>query len=176
MDAVKYQLIQSAGGEEEVINWSTDVRLKWSDFKAPQPIYSGSAVAVSSCGFGYEGIISGKEVLINVFVRFYKNESWHDEGLDYPDVLAHEQLHFDICELFGRMLYKEVVDLRSKGRLTEKNLEIAYNNLVQQYDEFQDRYDRETEHSTVVAKQREWNTKIRQELNRFAEYSNYSEY
>lgn len=161
---------------QKSIDWSPDVRLKWSDFKAASKPTRGFAVAASTCGFGYDGLISDDKILINVYVRFYKKESWHDQRYNLPDVLEHEQLHFDICELFGRLLYREVVNLRRKGELTERNLEITYDQLIGQYDKFQDRYDEETDHSTVASKQREWNTKIRVELNRLANYSDYKEF
>lgn len=164
------------GSNKETIDWSPDIKLKWSDFKASKKPMRGFAVAASTCGFGYEGMISKYKVSIKVYVRFYRNESWHNEQFDYPDVLAHEQLHFDICELFGRLLYKEVVRLRSRGQLTENSLEIVYDDLIEQYDQFQDRYDKETDHSTIASKQQEWNTKIRLELQRLSDYAYYDEF
>ena len=164
------------GSKKAIIDWSPEVQLKWSDFKANKKPMRGFAVAASTCGFGYEGLISNDNISIKVYVRFYLNESWHDKQFDYPDVLAHEQLHFDICELFGRLLYKEVVRLRSRGQLTENSLEIVYDDLIEQYDMFQDRYDEETDHSTIASKQREWNTKIRLELQRLSDYADYDEF
>ena len=109
------------------IEWSPDVRLKWSDFQATRQPTRGFAVAASTCGFGYEGLVYNNDIQINVYVRFYKNESWHDQKYDLFDVLAYEQLHFDICELFGWMLYWEVVNLCKQGKLSEKNFEVVFN-------------------------------------------------
>jgi hypothetical protein len=165
-----------SSGDDSVIEWSPEVRLKWSDFRGDRKPGRDFAVASSTCGFGYDGVMAGNEARINVFVRFYRYESWHDQKYELPDVLAHEQLHFDICELFGRLLYREVVRLRSEGKLTEGNLEKVYNRLIQEYGEFQDRYDKETDHSTIASKQREWNSKIRRELDRLQPYANYVEF
>jgi hypothetical protein len=165
-----------SSGDDSIIEWSPEVKLKWSDFRGDKKPGRDFAVASSTCGFGYDGIMAGNVTRINVFVRFYRYESWHDKNYDLPDVLAHEQLHFDICELFGRLLYREVTRLRSEGKLTENNLEEVYNRLIREYGEFQDRYDKETDHSTIASKQREWNSKIRRELERLQPYADYVEF
>lgn len=158
-----------------VINWHEDTRLNWSDFRALRKPGKGFAVASSACGFGYEGMIRGDEVLVNVYVRFYCDESWRHQGYMLPEVLQHEQLHFDICELYGRIFYKHVLFLRESGSLNERTLKKTLNNLIAEYDRMQDRYDRETGHSTNLLKQKEWNEKIRIALRKHQQYANYRE-
>ena len=80
-----------------VINWKPNTQLKWEDFKAKKKPGGGFAVAASTCGFGYDGIIKGEKISVNVYVRFYCNESWHHKDYYLSEVLKHEQLHFDIC-------------------------------------------------------------------------------
>ena len=74
------------------------------------------------------------------------------------------------------MLYREIVYLRKKDKLSEKNLEIVYDSLIEEYDKFQDRYDKETDHSTIGSKQKEWESKIRIELDRLSGYADYTEF
>jgi multimeric flavodoxin WrbA len=150
--------------------------LKWEDFKAKNKPGGGFAVATSTCGFGYDGIIKGDEISVNVYVRFYCNESWHHNNYKLSDVLKHEQLHFDICELYGRILYKNIMLMRKKGQLNERNLKKVLNELMVEYDETQDRYDDETNHSTDGLKQQKWNKKIANALHEFAKYANYKEF
>jgi len=159
-----------------VIEWSPDVKLKWSDFKARNKVTKGFSVATSTCGFGYEGEVKGDNISINVFVRFYCNNSWKNPGYHMNDVLEHEQLHFDICELYGRKFYREVVKLRKSNRLTEKSLEKIYNELVEEYNDYQDIYDAQTGHSTKTMKQLEWNNRVAADLNSLAHFANYKEY
>ncbi|MEJ2593992.1 MAG: DUF922 domain-containing protein [bacterium] len=157
------------------IDWTPEIKLRWSDFRADKKGNVAFSVASSSCGFGYNGYVRGEEIRVSVFVRFYCEESWKEPGFSQPDVLQHEQLHFDICELYGRKLYQGIHALRAKKRLNEKNLQKLYNSLVKEYDAFQDRYDRETKHSTVGGAQKQWNERIKNDLDRLAAFADYKE-
>jgi hypothetical protein len=158
------------------IDWSPGVKLEWSDFRSRRRSSKDFSIAASTCGFGYDGIMRGNKIEVNVFVRFYCEESWRDPKYDRQDVLDHEQLHFDICELYGRKFYRAIVGLREQGRLNEKNLNRLYNSLVEEYDHFQDIYDLETNHSTVAGAQQQWNRRIRVELGMLAPYADYREF
>lgn len=158
------------------INWSPGNLLEWTDFKARHKPVSGTAVAASTCGFGYDGIISGDQITVNVYVRFYCNESWYHKDYALNDVLKHEQLHFDICELYGRIFYKNVLFLRKSGSLTERTLKKTLDKIRDDYDAMQDRYDDETNHSTDGVKQLEWNEKIELALQQHNAYSDYKEF
>lgn len=158
------------------IDWRPDRLLRWSDFQSKHKTASGFAVATSACGFGYDGIIQGNDIRINVYVRFYCNESWYHKDYRIGEVLKHEQLHFDICELYGRLFYKKVLSLRKRGKLDERTLKKTLDQLRDEYDATQDRYDAETNNSTNRAKQREWEQRIRNALNDNAAYANYREY
>jgi hypothetical protein len=155
------------------IEWSPDVKLKWSDFKSKRRVSKGFSVATSTCGFGYEGTIRGDEIFLDIYVHFYCYDSWKNPDYHMNDVLQHEQLHFDICELYGRKFYKEILRLKKKNQFNEKSLEALYNSMVKEYDEYQDLYDAQTGHSTKTMKQLEWNNRIEADLNAYAAYANY---
>ena len=158
------------------INWSPDVLLEWSDFKAKKKSGGGFAVASSTCGFGFDGIKMDDEISVNVYVRFYCTESWHHKDYNLAEVLKHEQLHFDICELYGRIFYKNVLFLRRSGSLNERTIKKVLSELMEEYDQTQKRYDDETNHSTNELKQTEWKEKITHALNDFAQYADYKEF
>jgi len=162
--------------EGPAIDWSPDRQLKWSDFKALHKTANGFAVATSTCGFGYDGIISGNEIRINVYVKFYCNESWYDKDFEIKEVLRHEQLHFDICELYGRLFYKQILLKREKGELNENTLKKILNKLRNEYDAIQDKYDDETSNSTNRSKQFEWDQRIHEALQKNAAYAHYKEF
>ena len=160
-----------------VIDWQSGLKLKQADFKAIIMNGHKSAVATTASAFGYSITDYDGEISGSIYVRFYCNESWWNpdfikyESIDY--VLAHEQLHFDICELFGRKLYKEIMSLRNSGRLNEKTINRLHSKLEKQYSNYQNKYDKDTEHSINKAEQRKWNKQVREELNAMAKFSNY---
>jgi len=156
-----------------VIDWQPNYKLRFEDFKAGSKGSPGFAVATTSSAFGYSITDRGGEITGSIYVRFYCEESWWNPDFRLDEVLEHEQLHFDICELFGRKLYKEVLQLRNNGNLTKKNIKHIEAKLEKQYAGYQDSYDRETDHSTIGNEQERWNTKIKDEL---AEYAGFSDY
>jgi len=158
------------------IEWAPDIKLEWADFKAKEKTTAGFAVATSTCGFGLESETLNGNTSHKIFVRFYCDESWRNSNVNIPAVLAHEQLHFDICEIYGRKLYKELLKLKSSGKLDNKKVENIYNNMMNAYNEYQDLYDLETDHSTNGKKQQEWNEKVKRELISLEAYSAYKEF
>jgi hypothetical protein len=158
------------------IEWAPSVKLEWKDFKAKEKTTSGFSVATSTCGFGLGSETKNGYTSHKIYVRFYCDESWHNPNIKIPAVLAHEQLHFDICEIYGRKLCKELLKLKMSGKLNNEKAEEIYNNLKSAYNNYQDLYDLETDHSTNGKKQQEWNEKVKKELASLEKYSGYQSF
>ena len=164
----------------QILDWKRNLKLKHTDFKADSKGIRGSAIANTASGFGFNITDKNGEITGSIYVRFYCDKSWWkyelipEEKRDY--VLAHEQLHFDICELFGRKLHKELLTLRSSGRLNERTIKRLHSKLEKQYSNYQDKYDKETEHSINRVEQYYWSKLIKTELEAMSEYSNYSSF
>lgn len=159
-----------------VIDWQNNYKLKYEDFKAGSKASPGFAVATTSSAFGYSITDRGGEISGSIYVRFYCEESWWNPDFRLDEVLEHEQLHFDICELFGRKLYKEVLALRDNGKLSKRSIKHIESKLEKQYSDYQDLYDKETDHSTNGGEQRKWNKKIKLELAALAPFANYQHF
>ena len=88
-------------------------------------------------------------------------------------VLAHEQKHFDIDELYARKLRKQVKEntYTSYSNLKTKS-DSLYNVIDKEMDIFQDKYDEETDGSMNGDKQREWNKKVMDEIHALSLYKN----
>jgi len=166
--------------EESIINWQSQMKLKREDFKAETRTSNSSKVATTSSGFGYSITDNGGDISGSIFVRFYCNKSWWNSKLIETDrveyVLEHEQLHFDICELFGRKLYKGVLELRDSRKLNSKTIDKLQTKLEKQYFNYQDKYDKETNHSVNRVEQYYWNKHISKELAAMSKYSDYSSF
>ena len=158
------------------IDWHVHDKLGYSDFKAGEKNSRGFAIATASSNFGYEVDENIDRFSIDIYVQFYCKESWWNPNIRMDDVLSHEQLHFDICELYGRKFYKAVLELKEKDKFNEHSIEKLYIILEDEFDEYQDLYDDETDHSTNGDMQRNWDDHIHSELERLKDYAGYWEF
>ena len=67
-----------------------------------------SFVASTSSGiaYSYREVNGDKRIKINVFCNFYPQKSWQSKNDATDYILKHEQTHFDISELYKRILKK----------------------------------------------------------------------
>jgi predicted secreted Zn-dependent protease len=74
-------------------------------------------------------------------------------------ILSHEQLHFDISELFARKM-KRSIDRHHFSSEVKSEIREIYLEIIEEMRAFQNRYDQETNYSRSVEKQEEWNRMI----------------
>ncbi|MFN3446408.1 MAG: DUF922 domain-containing protein [Bacteroidia bacterium] len=85
--------------------------------------------------------------------------------------LNHEQMHFNITEIFARKLRMRLTKLNfAKVSNMQKKLQEQYDKIGAELSAYQDSYDRETEHGQNPAKQKIWNEKIMLELTELNEF------
>ncbi|MBC2840162.1 DUF922 domain-containing protein [Robiginitalea sp. SC105] len=148
--------------ETAPIRWEPDSRLAWSDFRA-EPPQSRRVAATTASGISYNykalGSQGGYSLDFEVSTFFYPDKSWYHPELCDQVVLSHEQLHFDISELFARKfrgrlrggIFTENVKAEVRRIFTEVNRELS---------DFQNRYDAETDYSRNRAAQQQWNEAV----------------
>ncbi len=155
--------------KDSQIQWSEDYQLQWSDFKSlPDKSTNLKAMTSSGINFGIQCIEGQLDLEIGCY--FDKYQSWVKEGPS-DELLEHERLHFDITELYTRKLIKKLVALKDPcGRDLEKMQQI-YNENFEEYDAYQNRYDKETKHSIDTEKQKYWEELVAQELERYKPWS-----
>ena len=162
------------------IDWQNHYKLKPSDFKANKKWNLGNTVANTYSGFGYSITDNDGKITGSIFVRFYCDKSWFKPNIDNAEdisyILKHEQLHFDICELFGRKMYKEILSLIRSNRLSQRNIDKIQLKLEKQYSNYQKAYDKETNHSINVNEQRRWEKKVENELVKLSAYADYTSF
>src|SRR5436190_457537 len=93
--------------EDEVISWSKDRKLTWADYKGkPQRRFAAASTVYS---LGRKVIMqSNGTTAAQINAYFYCDDSWKKESWINESVLAHEQKHFDIVELFARKIRKKL--------------------------------------------------------------------
>lgn len=144
-----------------MIPWSPDLKLSWTDFKAEPTNERAAAITASGITYRFSSEGSGDvvEVDFTVTAHFYPEMSWHNPQLSDLNILAHEQLHFDISEVFARKMRDRMkaATFSSNVRREVKNI---YNQINKEMDAFQNRYDAETNFSRNKEQQELWILKI----------------
>lgn len=151
---------------QKSLPWTKDFRLQWSNFKGQIPP-DRVAVATTASGISYEYSASMlfNEVTVDYTVTafFYPKESWYKPNLCDDATLAHEQLHFDITEMFARRMRKKMANTTFSSNVKQE-VKAIYNQILKELDNMQQRYDWETDYSRNRQGQQRWNTYITQAL------------
>lgn len=160
---------QVFGQDDKQIQWDDDYQLQWSDFKSlPNKSVSQKAMTNSGISFGIECVQGQLDLTIGCY--FDKYQSWVKENPS-DALLEHERLHFDITELYTRKLIKKLTSLDDPCGKDMDKIQRIYDDNFNDYDAFQNRYDRETKHSVDAEKQKYWENLVKQELERLNAYS-----
>ena len=166
---------------KDIIYWNKQTKLTWKDFQGIRPEheftdYGTEVMAASAVEIRYLAMILGKSISFKVYCRFVKNKSWTKDTISQK-LLAHEQLHFDIGELYARKIRQKIFLLKEHG---VKNYDIykhEIDKLLAERDSTDIKYDKETLHGAIDFAQQEWNKKIEEELHELKDYAvNYDEY
>lgn len=156
--------------DEENLPWRTRRKLTWEDFKCA-PVRNTEAVALTSTSLGITYKVKDRQFVYDINCAFAKQHSWG--LLKTPYILAHEQGHFDITEIFARKLHQQLQDYRFNERSYKQDITQIYQQVVKEKEAFQERYDHETDHSRKKTLQQEWEVHIEALLQDTAPYQNY---
>lgn len=162
---------------DSMLFWDNKRKLNCNDFKGKiiqneqnYKAKAGTAAEISANGFMESGMLNFRITCI-----FDKKTSWIIDSLCVK-VLAHEQLHFDIAELYSRKIRKGVFDLRKKHQTDIELYDKLIKGLLKERNKMDDQYDKETAHGIYKSKQEAWNKKIARELCKLKAYEvDYSE-
>lgn len=154
-----------------MISWSADYRLTWDDFQGPvDPHRKFGVESATQVMIELNSRSEGNRVYFDVSCYFERDRSWtasrHSQHL-----LAHEQLHFDIAELYAREMRKRLSELSGLNhRNLESRVRHIYREVNREHNAFHDRYDRETNHSKNREKQEEWEALVKKMLEETRQY------
>ena len=92
------------------IKWTADNKLSWENFeaKAAGKMFE-AAKSEFKVDFKYQGKVKEGEMIFefDVTPMFIPEKSWCNKERATYELLMHEQLHFDITELFARKMRKK---------------------------------------------------------------------
>ena len=159
--------------DQPVIAWNESYRLLLSDFK-DNPDNKDRAVAITASGitFGYSIKQTDTQVVsftTDVLAHFYPEQSWYKTEEANIHVLGHEQLHFDITELFARKFRYRISELKVSNTIGSE-LKKLHDTIKKELTSLQDSYDTETDYSRNVEQQAKWRAQIAVELAKLSNY------
>jgi hypothetical protein len=156
---------------DSVIYWSKKRKLKWCDFqtKLTDSAFKSKNIAVTSSIINYISYLEEGMPNYRVLVYFKKFESWtKDTNSLY--ILNHEQMHFNITEIYARKGRKAIRELRTTDNENIDDYKKIIHQILEELDKTQDKYDNETQHSINNTKQQVWDNKIIQQLEDLKDY------
>ncbi len=154
----------------ETIPWMQNRLLRWEDFKSnPKPYSDAVASASTSLGLSYK--VTDGELTFEIVCTFSKTKSWGLLKTDY--ILAHEQGHFDITEIYARKLYYALAAYNWNPKTYQKDINRIYENTVNEKENFQKLYDGQSDHSRNKNVQANWEQIIQTLLTETEPYANY---
>ncbi len=158
-------------GNEEKMFWQKGRRLTWDDYKGKKQKRFAAASTVYSM-YRTIYINADKNIVASVKAVFYPKDSWKNSYID-DALLAHEQRHFDIVELYARKLRKQLNEIKVKDKNdAEQKLDSLYTIIDKEMDAFQDKYDEDTDYSMAHDEQHTWIKKIDADIESLATYQN----
>ncbi len=161
-----FGLISFSQEIEESYVWDSKTKLTWNDFKGVIPPDSApAATTASGISYKYSANLLHHEVQLDFEVTafFYPNESWYKPSVCNDLILSHEQLHFDISELFARKMRKRLNETSFSDNV-KSEIRAIYKETLKELSDFQDRYDWETSFSRNREQQLRWNAQITEAL------------
>lgn len=156
---------------ESPLRWNSLRPLTWSDFRGTPDVLS-TADAASAIRISANPYRKGKKIHYAVDATFLPANSWCRSKSDR--LLRHEQLHFDIAELYARKIRKRVKDLQLKGVHDLKTYQDAVNTLMEESNQVDITYDSRTFHGVITDKQLLWERNISSQLRSLEAFSTYN--
>ena len=154
--------------DENKIPWINIRKLNWSDFKQNPPEDRDSFIgAMTQASIEIDSAYFKNNIpKYKIRSYFIKNKSWTVVTDAYS--LNHEQLHFDIAELFARKIRKTFDSLNSRKNKDVQQYQKEYDLNGEKFSKYQNLYDEEVIFDSIM--QKRWIKKIAVELNKLKRY------
>jgi hypothetical protein len=148
--------------------WNENRKLQWEDFKGVVNT-SSHADAATAIHISARPYYKKKKLYYDVDAFFIKEQSWCRSRSNH--LLNHEQLHFDIAELYARKVRKKISQYHELGIKDVNQYNNAIRKILDESNRLDASYDLRTIHGSMQSKQLQWEKNIRYELNALQDYS-----
>jgi len=154
---------------QDQLLYENNKNLTWDNFKG-SPDMNAWQSAVTATQIKME--LKGEQTLARVIVEcvFVQSRSWVKPNHKQHTLLMHERGHFELRELYARMLRKEISQLK----VTPKNVSKKVIKLYKKYNKLSVKanklYDKESDFSRNKAGQAKWSVYLQKELKKYEKY------
>lgn len=145
--------------KEKEIPYLKNKKLDWNCFNKRQK--SNQIAAITESGISYFVDIDDGIVKVSVVCFFSKNGSYFTDGNNKPNILNHEQRHFDLSYIYTLEFMRR---LESENSLNLDRIDYIYNEVANELDVIQRKYDFETKNSRDTEIQNRWDNIIENKL------------
>jgi hypothetical protein len=161
-------MMRSDLADDHAFAWSAARPLTWSDFQGPPPT-EGSEGAKTSYTLYSAWKCRGEAFEFRVVAGFRPRQSWVkaivlNDSTQRRTVLGHEQTHFDLAEMHARGMRRAFAALARPCAKADGELSAMALRLAQAEKAEQRRYDAETNHGLIAARQAAWSLQTRRRL------------
>lgn len=153
------------------LHWSASRPLVLADFKArPRP---GEAhAALTSATMVAKVACRSNQFSGSVQAAFDPTRSWvRDPAALTPKLLRHEQLHFDITEMYARRLRQKLTSVRIPCAQLGPAFERLSQGIYADWEKAESQYDSDTNHGLRPAQQAQWEAQVQQQLTELAAFA-----
>lgn len=156
-------------GYKTFFTWNENRKLNWSDYQG-KAINNAAEVAMTASSVEFSYYTKNNQIGWTVTAKYFPKLSWSKKNLESDYILKHEQLHFDITELYARLFRKRLKEnVKSARDITL--LRSIGKTIMKEWAEEENDYDNETKHSTDEQKQAEWNLNVQERLDALKEFA-----
>jgi len=156
--------------KNDTIIWQKDSLLSREDFKGRVTKQWAGCCATFLM---VEPVETDGNILFSVQAVFIKSKSNIIQTSDY--ILKHEQLHFDICELYARKLRKMMTETDfKKVKNIQHEIQTMYNKVNMEFGKYENKYDEDTNHGENPAKQKVWSDDVAGQMKELDQFSSAS--
>jgi predicted secreted Zn-dependent protease len=128
---------------------------------------------VSDTGFKYQLVCRNGLSDIDVAAFFSPSGSWVKLDAKSPELLRHEQGHFDMAELYALKLRKAILDAKTNcGDAASANGEKMVSEFQKQWQDAEREYEQDTRFGTDLGKQDAASERITADLEAMSAYKN----
>jgi hypothetical protein len=154
---------------EKTIVWHPSRPLKVENFKASTEKRPFQAATAYQILYGVKSYTLGGKTTLSVETHFVCDDSYFKKSDDDAQLLQHEQLHFDIAEIYARKYRKALSEQASNYNLYREKHQALIAGFRKELILKQDEYDAEVYKDSSL--QDEWNNWVKAELASLENYA-----